>query len=212
MVRNKEKIEQESSYSNALEDVLSNIDIDITNISDVDDLKPPNKNTYMHFEKVKEESSKKAEEMVDSIIKFYLDKSMYSTEEGKVYLQNKRDIDVLTVSNLIFQMRTAEYAITKLLEEIDNGNIHPRQFEVLASLQKSKMEIVKYLSIINIQLENNYKIIRQEYNSIYQNDSDDDALIGGIGTKGLLRQIKDQVDNKKEDEVIFDFKDEDVND
>ena len=46
-------------------------------------------------------------------------------------IKQKSVVDKITVSNLLFQMKTAEHAIIKLLEEIDNGNLHPRTFEVL---------------------------------------------------------------------------------
>ena len=51
----------------------------------------------------------------------------------------------------------------ELLEEIDNGGVHPRAFEVLSSLQKAKMDIVKHMAQFMVIMENNYKSLKEDY-------------------------------------------------
>ena len=115
---------------------------------------------FMDYEGVKVDSDTKADDIVDSIAEFYLDRGII---QEIPYIQQKNVVDKITVSNLLFQMKTAEHAITKLLEEIDNGNLHPRTFEVLSSLQRSKMEIVKHLAQFMVIMENNYKSLKEDY-------------------------------------------------
>jgi hypothetical protein len=115
---------------------------------------------FMDYDAIKEVSDDRAKEIVDSIAEFYLNREIIKEIS---YIQQKNVVDKITVSNLLFQMKTAEYAIIKLLEEIDNGSVQPRTFEVLSSLQKSKMEIVKHLAQFMVIMENNYKSLREDY-------------------------------------------------
>jgi hypothetical protein len=141
---------------------LVNSDIkDMTNLVDeARGILPARVTNFMNYESVKIDTDTKANDIIDSIAEFYLDK--YIINEIP-YIQQKNVVDKITVSNLLFQMKTAEHAITKLLEEIDNGNLHPRTFEVLSSLQRSKMEIVKHLAQFMVIMENNYKNLKEDY-------------------------------------------------
>ncbi len=116
--------------------------------------------TFLNYEEVKTNSDDTANGIVDSIAEFYLDKNII---QEIAYVRQKNSVDKITVSNLLFQMKTAEHAIIKLLEEIDNGNTHPRTFEVLSSLQRSKMEIVKHLAQFMVIMEQNYKNLKDDY-------------------------------------------------
>lgn len=141
---------------------LVNSDIkDMTSlVNEAKGILPSRVTNFMDYDGVKVDSDTKANDIIDSIAEFYLDK--YIIQEIP-YIQQKNVVDKITVSNLLFQMKTAEHAITKLLEEIDNGNLHPRTFEVLASLQRSKMEIVKHLAQFMVIMENNYKSLKEDY-------------------------------------------------
>ena len=141
---------------------LVNSDIqDMTNlVNEARGILPARVTNFMDYDGVKTDSDGKADDIVDSIAEFYLDKGII---QEIPYIQQKNVVDKITVSNLLFQMKTAEHAITKLLEEIDNGNLHPRTFEVLASLQRSKMEIVKHLAQFMVIMEQNYKNLKEDY-------------------------------------------------
>lgn len=141
---------------------LVNSDIqDMTNlVNEARGILPARVTNFMDYDGVKIDSDGKADDIVDSIAEFYLDKGII---QEIPYIQQKNVVDKITVSNLLFQMKTAEHAITKLLEEIDNGNLHPRTFEVLASLQRSKMEIVKHLAQFMVIMEQNYKNLKEDY-------------------------------------------------
>jgi hypothetical protein len=157
----------------------------------------------MDYEKVKTYADTKADNIVDSISEFYL--SMGIIEEIP-YVKQKSVVDKITVSNLLFQMKTAEHAIIKLLEEIDNGNLHPRTFEVLASLQRSKMEIVKHLAQFMVIMENNYKSLKEDYrikkadepisiNAEY--DESPKAAHQVRGTKQMIEMLRDAIPEKR---------------
>lgn len=170
----------------------------------------------LNYESIKREADQKAEEVVESVVLLYLPKEFVFEHD---YVNQKMSIDKMTVSNLIFQMKTAEHAIIKLLEEIDAGGVRDRTFEVLSSLQKSKMEIVKHLAQFMIILENNYKNLKMDYESnaattTHVNDHEAQEIREEStrfrGTKGLMSTIQSMIKeaNSAKDD---DFEDVDEN-
>ena len=166
---------------------------------------------FLDYETVKIDSDGTAKNIVDSIAEFYLNKNIITEIP---YVTQKNLVDKITVSNLLFQMKTAEHAIIKLLEEIDSGNTHPRTFEVLSSLQRSKMEIVKHLAQFMVIMEQNYKNLREDYRikiaedptTISAGDYSDVTENGNPmqmrGTKGLMEMSREAVPEKRADAII----------
>lgn len=172
---------------------------------------------FLNYHEVKEVSDNKATDIVDSIAEFYLDRDIISEIP---YVREKNGVDKITVSNLLFQMKTAEHAIIKLLEEIDNGNTHPRTFEVLSSLQRSKMEIVKHLAQFMVIMEQNYKNLKEDYRVKKLEKSDDleegDVTIENAegqtqfrGTKGLMDVIRQAIPETKATSTLKNEEEED---
>ena len=173
------------------------------NIDTAREILPAREGNFMDYEKVKNYSDTKADNIVDSISEFYL--SIEIIEEIP-YVKQKSIVDKITVSNLLFQMKTAEHAIIKLLEEIDNGNLHPRTFEVLASLQRSKMEIVKHLAQFMVIMENNYKSLKDDYRIKKADepllldteyDENPKAAHQVRGTKQMIEMLRDAIPEKR---------------
>jgi hypothetical protein len=69
----------------------------------------------------------------------------------------KKKADTMNLSAMMFQLKSAQHAITKILEEIDLGNMHPRLFEVLAQLQSQIMQMPKDYQAYLEKMEQNYK-------------------------------------------------------
>jgi len=157
----------------------------------------------LDYEVVKTEADKKASDIVEAVILLYLTQEFVAEHD---YVYQKMEVDKLTVSNILFQMKTAEHAIKKLLEEIDGGTVQARMFEVLASLQKSKMEIVKHLTSFMVIMENNYKNLNYDWN---HNVEKQEALAEHVieeqneyttkyrGTKSLMTMVQGYVDDAK---------------
>ena len=165
---------------------------------------------FLDYHRVKEESDDTSKSIVDSIAEFYLDRDIISEIP---YVRQKNSVDKITVSNLLFQMKTAEHAIIKLLEEIDNGNTHPRTFEVLASLQRSKMEIVKHLAQFMVIMEQNYKNLKEDYRikkseeptSLAPGDYTVETENGGAqfrGGKQLMEMLREAIPEKRADATL----------
>jgi hypothetical protein len=153
----------------------------------------------LDYNNVKIECEDAADEIVNSVASFYLDERII---ENTPYVKQKTAVDHITVSNLLFQMKTAEHAIIKLLEEIDGGNLHPRTFEVLSSLQRSKMEIVKHLAQFMIIMENNYKNLKVDYDVKASTTTDVESEELGNpmqtrGTRGMLEALREAVPERR---------------
>lgn len=208
---NNKKIDQderskEIQKREELERLIQNTSDEIT--IDIDKAKtmlPGKTQVFMDYQAVKEHLDNEANEIIISIAEFYLDEEIVSNIE---YVKQKTKVDHLTISSLLFQMKTAEHAIIKLLGEIDDGNLNPRMFEVLASLQRSKMEIVKHLAQFMIIMENNYKNLKDDYRikkaERSGSEEQEEAENGGFkmrGSKALLQAIHAVEQEDREDSI-----------
>jgi len=169
---------------------------------------PQTKN--MDFYSVKDEIEGESKKLLKSVIDFYLDAKIIKKND---YLKYKKAVDEMTLSNIIFSLKTTQHAIIKLMEEIDMGNIHPRIFEVLAQLQNQMMVVVKHQAAYMITLEEGYKKIKDDHDRVeYQKsldkskDEPDEMKTLGEGdslkirgTKGLMLSIKSKIEDAKEE-------------
>jgi hypothetical protein len=160
----------------------------------------------LNYNELKADVDDEAFELVTQAAAFYFTKGDL---EKELYIIKKIQADKLTISNLLFQMKTSEHAIIKLLELIDEGNVHPRQFEVLSSLQRSKMDIVKHLATILTMLEENYKRLSHDYlmkgeqtdmKIIGESSKEDEDTLLTYGSKDLIKTIRSVVDKQKEED------------
>jgi len=166
----------------------------------------------MDFYSVKDDVEVESKKLLKSVIDFYLDAKVIKKNE---YIKYKKAVDEMTLSNIIFSLKTTQHAIIKLMEEIDMGNIHPRIFEVLAQLQNQMMVVVKHQAAYMITVEEGYKKIKDDHDRIeYQKSLDkgkeDGEETKGIGegeslkirgTKGLMLSIKEKIANAEDVEA-----------
>ena len=206
----KENINDLKKNAKDLEEILLGFDGSIQNISGQDVLPKLKAINPLNYDTVKKAADEQSTNIVESVILLYLPAEFIQQHD---YIFQKMEVDKLTVSNLLFQMKTAEHALKKLLEEIDNGSTGARSFEVLASLQKSKMEIIKHLQSFMVTMENNYKTLKFDY---YSNNVEKkaDTIDGSFtvahemveeeteskkfrGTKSLMAMVQGYVEETK---------------
>ena len=128
-----EKI-KESLDSIIMQEALENI------IPDSDELPRLKTTDLMDFSGEKSTALSDAKALLDTITKFYMDDTSMSEAS---HVEFKKKVDAMNLSSMMFQLKSAQHAITKILEEIDLGNMHPRLFEVLAQLQSQIMQMPK---------------------------------------------------------------------
>ena len=220
MKQDKENMDNLKKRAKDLEDILLGVEQNGIQSVSADDVLPKLKAiSPLNYDEVKSHSDKKASDIVESVILMYLPPEFVKEQD---YVYQKMEVDKLTVSNLLFQMKTAEHAIKKLLEEIDGGSPTARHFEVLASLQKSKMEIVKHLAVWMTTMENNYKNLNYDWKHLVDKAQNllpsstatevgDSNTTKFRGTKSLMSMVQGYMDDvktgKKNDDESTTFED-----
>lgn len=160
------------------------------------------------YAELKDKASKKAIKTITSLMKFYLDADIIERDE---YIQAKKKMDEMTMGSLIYQLQAGERALTTLLETIEDGELAPRMFEVLATLQKSMLDIIKSQTMYLMAAEESTKRIARDI-EIYRKKDDVRTIeeAGGDtsnknvqkGTKDLMAAIQAGLKhNLSEDEI-----------
>ena len=85
-------------------------------------------------------AEKQAKDITGSMLKFYVDLGVIDKHE---YLKEKQSLDNSNIQNIFFQLKTIRMAIEKIAEEINQGNTHPRLFEVFGQLQDKLTTVIK---------------------------------------------------------------------
>lgn len=221
-----EKVVQENIKS-TLDQILMDegLESDAFQPSDLPRLKTTD---IMDFATAKSDVGNDARKLMESIVDFYLKENYIEKSDYIVY---KQKIDAMNISSMLLQLKTAQHAITKLLEEIDLGNANPRMFEVLAQLQSQIMQMPKDYQNYFTKMEESYVRLRGEgerkaYAGGVQMEYDpsnkttslgSNPAIGqgdGIkvrGTKGLMEGLRDilgteiediQIDESNENSIV----------
>jgi len=201
-----EKVIQEKIKEN-LDAIIMEESLDQVSL-DSGDLPRLKTTELMNFAEEKIASLSDAQALLDSIADFYVDPNLYGTAN---HVNLKKKMDSMNLSAMMFQLKSAQHAITKLLEEIDLGNIHPRIFEVLAQLQSQIMQMPKDYQAYLEKMEQNYKKAKieieeknvaggivmdqtQGLNGTFNPNPQALATSGGIksrGTRGIMEGLRD---------------------
>lgn len=189
--------EQAEEIKKDLEDLLGpNESIDVE--KDPSDLPVPkfhNATPAINYGDMKSGAEKQAKKTITSLMQFYLDADIIEKDE---YLMAKKRMDEMTMSSLVYQLKAGERALTTLLETIEGGELAPRMFEVLATLQKSMLDIIKSQTMYLMATEESTKRIARDI-ELYKKREHDDEIerVGGNsnaniqrGTKDLMNQIQ----------------------
>ena len=142
------------------------------------------------YEELKSNATKKAQKTITALMKFYLDADIIEKDE---YIAAKKKMDEMTMSSLIYQLNAGERALTTLLQTIDDGELAPRMFEVLATLQKSMLDIIKSQTMYLMASEESTNRIARDI-EIYKKRDDVkeiEASGGDVRDKNIQRGTKD---------------------
>ncbi|CAB4219183.1 hypothetical protein UFOVP1604_266 [uncultured Caudovirales phage] len=157
-----------SSYSGGPNQEDDNIDEQLAEIAAA----PP-----LDFIEMNAGFEKQAKNITDSLLSFYVDLGVLDKHE---YIKQKQVLDNSSIQNIFFQLKTIRMAIEKIAEEINQGNTHPRLFEVFGQLQDKLTAVVKTQANYMLFLEDTYKKVNQD---ISQKE------LGGSGTGPQARAI-----------------------
>ena len=197
-------------------DELIGTDESITDLVEKDPILPPARvKETVSFKDMKTSATKQAEKTITALMKFYLDEDIITKDE---YVMAKKKMDEMTMSSLVYQLNAGERALTTLLETIEDGELAPRMFEVLATLQKSMLDIIKSQTMYLMATEESTKRIARDIEMYRKNvDKQEIQASGGStengnvqrGTKDLMRLIR-QSEGMTEDTESIDIEDTEI--
>ena len=147
---------------------------------------------------------KQAKAITNSMLKFYVDLGILDKHD---YIKQKQTLDNSNIQNIFFQLKTIRMAIEKIAEEINQGNTHPRLFEVFGQLQDKLTTVIKTQANYVLFLEDTYKKISSDVDQKSMiGQSSVTPLLGNpneyyitAGTKNLIKEITIEEDDESED-------------
>lgn len=139
-----------------------------------------------------EQSRKKAETVMTSLLKVYLSENYISKNE---YVQAKVNLDSMTLGNIMNQMEISQRAINCLMENIELGELNPKLFDALGKLQMTFIDLVKTQTNYIMNAGNEYEKIALSNEIIIDANSTSTAKEISSGYKSssqkdLMRLIK----------------------
>jgi hypothetical protein len=160
---------------------------------------------YVDYTDTKARTLGKAKKLMDGLLKLYLSEEVIEEHE---YIKAKVELDKMALSSLIFQMEAAERAIITMLRNIDDGEMHPRMFEVLGGMQKTLLDIIKSQTMYMMAAEENIKKIGRDVDvyhpgtpkAVGPKTTNSDGGISVRGTKDLMKSIRQ---SQEEEELDF---------
>jgi len=187
------KIREE--LDDTLNDLLSDNQL-LNDISDNNNLPKVNPVEQHDYVALKSTASERAKKTITSLMKFYLTEDIINNDE---YIQAKKKIDEMTLSSLIFQLEAGEKALVTLMRTIDGGELSPRMFEVLATLQKSMLDIIKSQTMYLMAAEEGAKKLSRDvevYKGLKRGNTTQSLNPAGnvnMGTKTLMQSIQEEI-------------------
>ena len=161
MPRRKPKPEKiiEEQIKKSLDSIIMEESLDSVIEANTSELPRIKSSNLMDYDEEKSSAFTEANSLLDSLTNFYLDPDKIGAPD---HLDQKKKIDAINISSMMFQLKSAQHAITKILEEIELGNTHPRLFEVLGQLQSQIMQMPKDYQNYMDKMEQGYKRLRNE--------------------------------------------------
>lgn len=169
------------------------------------------------FELLQKDCDKKARKMIHNATGFMLSDQVI---KDNPYLKNKMQVDMISLSGMLYQLEVNKTMQTALMEEVRAGAMHPRMFEVFGGLSKTIGELNKQL----LQTVEAIKVTYRDLKDDIRERNQDMAAIGEgtlqrnqkglltLGTKELIKKTKmDKIESQRnKDQDIEDVESEEV--
>lgn len=156
---------------------------------------------FLNFKTIKQDSTNMAQMIVDNIVDTIVVANLdynFSEEDAQERLGSKdlrirKLSDVHLFSKVLYQVEINDYAVTKLTQLIDEGNVAPRNFEVLSDLLKTSIELEKFAIQFQNILEVTYRNLQEAY--ILQRNLNNQLA-------GKNKEVKALIENTEEPEIV----------
>jgi hypothetical protein len=218
MPRRKPKPEKviEQKIKESLDSIIMEESLDSVIDSSTLDLPRLKSTDLMDYAEEKSTAFTEAKNLLDSLTDFYVEPNKVGEA---AHLEQKKKMDAINISAMMFQLKSAQHAITKILEEIELGNTHPRNFEVLGQLQSQIMQMPKDYQNYMEKMELGYKRLRNDIDQKNHNNgismeksndgdvyipntnsiSSESSTIKSRGTKTMMEGLRELLGGEIED-------------
>ena len=157
----------------------------------------------MDYEEEQSKTVRKAKKTLLSLLEFYLTKEFINEN---TYLEHKLKLEESTLSGLMHQIKLNEKMIHTIMRIIDNGMITPDIFREFSNLQKIYIELSKTKTMHLINIEENVKRLKSDYD-FYKGQSNgptaklkDGVMAIEDDEENIYRGTKDFLNDLDEDE------------
>ena len=151
----------------------------------------------MDFDRTKRNCQRRARRMVNNATGLMLSDNMVKENP---YLKNKMQVDIISLTGILYQLEINEMMQEALMEEVRSGAAHPRMFEVFGNLSKTIGEL-------NKQLLQTVEAIKMTYRDVKGDIREKEEELKAIGPheSGLVRN-KDGITSMGTKELINETK------
>jgi len=152
MKASEERKKLEKLLDNTPDELEANTDIDASELE-----QEPLLN--IDFETLRDKCNYEARVMINNSVIIFLDEKMMEDD----YVKNKLEVDIISLSGMIYQLRVNEDMQKALMKEVDKGMINPRMFEVFSIMSKQIAELNKQLLATVEAIKSTYKDLKLDF-------------------------------------------------
>lgn len=157
------------------------------------DVLPMKQQEIIDFLALREEVNTQATSTVENIAEYFFDFSEMKSNAIKM-IKSRMELDIVSLNSVIYQLKTSDYAIAQILDEISRGitNNSVRLFEALNSLQRTNIEATKTLSSMITVFEQQYASLKNQIKHIdmMENEAEENDGVHR-GTRKIFQEISD---------------------
>lgn len=154
--------------------------------------------TDVNFDELKLKCEIDARIMITNAITFMIPEDMI---ENNQYLQNKLEVDVMSLAGMIYQLRTNEVMQKALIDQVNLGMVNARMFEVFAGMSKTIGELNKQLIQTVEAIKETYRSFREDVKEKRTEALGPGTQVNGMLTTGdgsiVTRGTKELINNVK---------------
>jgi len=154
--------------------------------------------TNVNFDELKLKCEIDARIMITNAITFMIPEDMI---ENNQYLQNKLEVDIMSLAGMIYQLRTNEVMQKALIDQVNLGMVNARMFEVFAGMSKTIGELNKQLIQTVEAIKETYRAFREDVKEKRTEAIGPGTRINGMLTTGdgsvVTRGTKELINNVK---------------
>lgn len=146
------------------------------------------------FDRLQIEVETQSSDTVKSIASFYFDFNELDISAIQM-VKSRMSIDILSLHSVIYQMKTSDYAISQILNEVRKGftNSSIRLLEALNGVQKTNLEATKTLASMITIFEQQYSALKSRIETELSIKNPIPEEESGIvrGSKAVIKNLHD---------------------